>query len=118
MEVKDYQPFNRDKIIAYDVMTADYEMVCRIARFEDKADADKFRDQYNDDLRRGLTVLRLRGAMDLDIERERDILRSNCAYVSPVHDIPVIAKGGTLSPHKYDADYGWYYNQATDASEE
>lgn len=118
MEVKDYVSWDRNKVVAYDVMTGSYDQVCRIARFAEKADANKFRDQYNDDLRRGLTVLRLRGTLDMSIEEERDRLRENAAYVSDVHDIPVIPAGGTLSPDKYNADYGWYYNQATDTSKE
>ena len=118
MQVKEYESMNFEKVIAYDVLRSTYEDVERIARLETKEDADKFRDKYNDDLRRGLTVLRLRGDMDMSIEYERELIQDKSAYVSTVYEIPVIPAGGELPSSFYDPDYGWQSNQPQDTTEE
>lgn len=118
MQVKDYESMNFGKVIGYDVLKSSYEDVERIARFETEADANKFRDKYNDDLRRGLTVLRLRGEMNMSVEYERDLIRDKSAYVATVYEIPAVPVGGELPPSFYDPDYGWRANQPQDASEE
>jgi hypothetical protein len=118
MQVKEYESMNFAKVVGYDVLRSSYEDVERIARFETEADANKFRDKYNDDLRRGLTVLRLRGELDLNVETERMLIMDKSAYVSAAYEIPIIPKGGELPPSFYDGDYGWQANQPTDASEE
>lgn len=116
MEIKNYQPVNRDRIVAWDVITASYGSTERIARFAHKADAEKFAADHTKDLLLGLKTLKDRGDIDRDYARDMQYDRS--AIVVPVHDIPVIPPGGTLSPDKFDADYGWHYNQPTDASQE
>ena len=118
MQVKEYESMNFAKVIAYDVLRSSYGDVERIARFETEEDPNKFRDKYNDDLRRGLTVLRLRGELGMSVEYERDLIRDKSAYVATVYDIPVIPKGGELPTTFYDPDYGWQANQPQDASEE